>query len=156
MSKNSRLPLGLVVLTFAPTLAGCGDDGLEPRYPVSGQVTYNGQPLKKGKIFFVPEDSAKRQGAGEIEDGALVNVTTVNPGDGLFATKYKVMISALEPVDLSGIAKKYAGIADEAVVAKAQAKAKSLLPKKYSNAFDSGLTADVSPSNRTFNFELKD
>src|SRR5579863_9241395 len=99
MSKNFHITICLSVLVFATTLSGCGsDDGFDQRYTVSGQVTYNGQPLKKGKIYFQPEDSTKRQGVGEIEDGAILKVTTVDPGDGLFAGKYKVMISALNDV----------------------------------------------------------
>jgi hypothetical protein len=156
MSKNSQTRFGLSLVVFATTLAGCGGEGLEPRYSVSGQVTYNGQPLKKGKIVFIPEDGNTRQGAGEIVDGEIVRVTTVNPGDGLFATRYKVVISALSDVDVSGVTNKYPGVAPQTVVAKAEAKAKPLIPRKYSNASDSGLTADVSSSNRTFNFELKD
>jgi len=157
MSKNSQIILGISALVFATTLFGCGaDDGFDRRYTVSGQVTHNGQPLKKGKIFFVHEDTAKRQGSGDIEDGAIVNVTTVDPGDGLFAGKYKVMITALEAVDLAGVTKKYSAVPDQVTIAKAQSKSKSLIPKKYSNAVDSGLTADVSSSNRTLNFELKD
>jgi len=154
MSKNSQFTLGLSVLVCAATLSGCGaDDGFDQRYTVSGQVTYSGQPLKKGKIIFVPEDSTKRQGVGEIEDGAILKVTTVDPGDGLFAGKYKVMISALDDVAVPSFK---TGVIDQVVLAKAEAKAKSLIPKKYSNAIESGLTVDVSSSNRTLNFELKD
>ena len=41
--------LGLV------TVLGCGDDtGLAQRYPVSGTVTYNGDPVEKGRIDFIP------------------------------------------------------------------------------------------------------
>ena len=157
MFKNSQILFGISVVVFAATLSGCGDDnGFDRRYTVSGQVTYNGQPLKKGKIYFVHEDSSKRQGSGDIEEGAIVNVTTVDPGDGLFAGKYKVMITALEAVDLAGVTKKYSAVPDQVTVAKAQSKSNSLIPKKYSNAVDSGLTADVSSSNRTLNFELKD
>jgi hypothetical protein len=154
MSRNSRIPVALTVLAFAMTVCGCGaDDGFDRRYTVSGQVTYNGQPLKKGKIYFIPEDATKRQGTGEIEDGAILKVTTVDPGDGLFAGKYKVMVSALDDVAVPSFK---TGVIDQVVLAKAEAKAKSLIPKKYSNAIESGLTVEISSSNRTLNFELKD
>ena len=45
--------------------AGCGDDGYGRRYPVSGTVTYKGQPLKQGTITFTPADAdAGRPPAG--------------------------------------------------------------------------------------------
>jgi hypothetical protein len=45
---------------------------------------------------------------------------------------------------------------DQVEVAKASAKAKKLLPAKYANAVDSGLTADISSGNRSLSFDLKD
>ena len=157
MSKNPQIAFGFSVLVLITTLSGCGaGDGLDRRYPVSGRVTYKGEPLKKGKINFLPDDTSIRPGAGDVQDGEIVNVTTMSPGDGLFAGKYKVIISALEDVDLSGVTKKYPGVVPQTVAAKVEAKAKSLIPLKYSVASDSGLTADVSSSNRTFTYELKD
>jgi len=34
------------------SVLGCSDDGLGKRYPVSGTVTYKGEPLKEGSIVF--------------------------------------------------------------------------------------------------------
>ncbi|MBN2292157.1 MAG: hypothetical protein JXM70_07010 [Pirellulales bacterium] len=44
---------GLLVLVVA--LSGCGDSG-PVKYPVSGVVSYNGQPLPTGNVMFVPEE----------------------------------------------------------------------------------------------------
>jgi hypothetical protein len=48
--------------------AGCGPSG--PRYfDVSGTVTYNGQPLPIGDIYFVPEEAEYGTDAGKVKDG---------------------------------------------------------------------------------------
>ena len=44
------------------------------RYSVSGTVTYNGNPLEKGKISFVPEDPKGIGASGTIEKGYYVAV----------------------------------------------------------------------------------
>src|SRR5262249_14702506 len=58
---RDRLPRRRLAMLALPTLlvlASCSsDDGLGKRYPVSGTVTYNGQPLQDGEISFIPDDS---------------------------------------------------------------------------------------------------
>ena len=60
---------------LAPALMivwGCSnDDGLAKRYPVSGTVSYNGQPLAKGRINFVSKDTTARSASGAIENGSF-------------------------------------------------------------------------------------
>jgi hypothetical protein len=46
--------LVLWAMSFAAALSGCGGDDGPPRYNVSGSVSFAGQPLKAGKIYFVP------------------------------------------------------------------------------------------------------
>ena len=63
MAAVNRLPRRFLTMLAVPALlvlASCGnDDGLGKRYPVSGTVTYNGNPLEKGEISFVTEDLTK-------------------------------------------------------------------------------------------------
>jgi len=47
-------------------LAGCG--GAET-YEVSGTVTYDGEPVERGQISFVPLDGSGAADGGPIEDG---------------------------------------------------------------------------------------
>ena len=71
---------------------GCGDEtGLEKRYPVSGTVTYNDQPVKHGQIHFLPETVGGRSATGVIEDGQY-SLTTMVPNDGAVPGKYQVII----------------------------------------------------------------
>ena len=77
-------------------MTSCGtDDGLGKRYPVSGTVTYNGKPLEKGKISFVPEDPKNVGASGAIENGSYT-LSTGGQDDGARAGKYKVTITAKE------------------------------------------------------------
>ncbi len=53
-------------------MTSCGtDDGLGKRFPVSGKVTYNGNPLEKGDISFVPDDPKGVGATGLIENGVV-------------------------------------------------------------------------------------
>ena len=63
-------PLGMLVLVGL-SLAGCGRSG-PPRYELSGTVTYGGQPLPAGVIFFDPDvrqGNDGPQGFAHIQDG---------------------------------------------------------------------------------------
>src|SRR5262249_29072756 len=84
-------------------LAACGtlvisscrssEETFGKRYSVSGTVTYNGQPLDKGAISFVPEKGTGATGA--IENGSYA-LSTAGGGDGALPGKYKVTIMAKE------------------------------------------------------------
>ena len=49
-------------------VAGCGPSGPET-YPVSGTVTWNGDPLPEGNIVFEPVDGSIAPDAGKIAAG---------------------------------------------------------------------------------------
>ncbi|MFO0908808.1 MAG: hypothetical protein U0794_10700 [Isosphaeraceae bacterium] len=158
MSCRIRLAvlIGISALTTG-LLVGCGEsDGLGNRVKINGKVTYKGQTITKGTINFVPEVADGRPAVAEITNGSYSSVTTQTPGDGILPGKYKVAISALEAVDTDGVAKKYTAAPDQVALAKVAATAKSLIPTKYSNAIDSGLTVDVSSGKTTYDFDLKD
>jgi hypothetical protein len=135
---------------------GCGyDDGIGKRFPVSGKVTYNGQPLKTGTVNFFPEDTkTARNAVGEIHEDGTYTLTTQTPGDGAMGGKYKVAISAFEVDKSKSASPPQGGVPDQ--VAVAQAQRKSLIPIKYSGTDESGLTATVGPGSTTHDFALKD
>ena len=101
LSPNARAPRSFVVLVMSGLLlvmTSCGtDDGFGKRYSVSGTVTYNGKPLEKGEISFVPDDPTGVGATGTIENGSYTLSTGGNK-DGARAGKYKVTISAKEDV----------------------------------------------------------
>ncbi len=65
------LPLALVV----SLIAGCGSGSAS----ISGEVTYNGEPVGKGLITFLSADGKGATAGGEIEDGHFA-VDNVTPG----------------------------------------------------------------------------
>jgi hypothetical protein len=150
---------GVIVGMSLMIILGCGDDtGLSSRYPVSGTVKYNGQPVPKGRIDFLPTDNkVGRSASGDIVDG-YYSLTTATPKDGALPGSYKVTVTAMEvdTTELKAIAKGGQFHHDEAF-AKANREAKKLVPSKYQLADTSGLTATVkAESNTNVNFDLKD
>ena len=113
-----------VVAAAAVLAAGCGDDGFPARYPVTGRVTYQGQPLRMGTITFAPVDAAHgRAASGFIDQGAYA-LTTVEDQDGAIPGQYQVSIVS-QDVDLSkaeAASKKDGGAFREDLVAKAKIK----------------------------------
>jgi hypothetical protein len=64
---------GLTWTTAAVLLIGCGEAG-PPRYHVTGKVSFGGQPVPQGMIFFDPDVSKGndgRQGFAFIKDGVF-------------------------------------------------------------------------------------
>src|SRR5690349_8575855 len=73
-------------------LAGCGGAGDDlPREPISGTVSFDGQPLKSGSIQFQPVQTKEGiSTGGMIDDGRF----TVPRNEGPVPGNYKVMIFA--------------------------------------------------------------
>ncbi len=75
---------------LAAMVAGCAGDGPE-RAVVTGKITYQGQPLEKGRIRFVPTKDTKAPISGaEITDGAYV----VDGRGGVPVGSYQIEITA--------------------------------------------------------------
>lgn len=152
--------------TLAGLLAlGCSDDGLGKRYYVGGTVKYNGQPVEKGEINFVPANPEGRAASGVIEKGSYV-LSTLGDQDGALPGKYEVTITSKD-VDLTEAKAKIekmsggkmagANIAlPQEMVAKAQKSAKNNIPAKYSTPSTSGLTFEVKEQSNTADFNLTD
>jgi hypothetical protein len=172
MDRKHILGLGLAIPAVAAVL-GCGDSsGLPRRYPVSGQVSYNGKPLARGSISFAPVNPQGRAAGGTIVDGRYA-LTTQDSNDGALTGSYRVSIQAKETdpskVDLTqgkkGIGGPLTGAQQKALIAaypqlragKAAAAARNLIPSKYSSPETSGLTYEVKEqSDTSANFNLKD
>jgi hypothetical protein len=74
MTRSVLTPArGVLMACLAAALAGCGGGGDGPKlYPVSGTVTFNGEPLKEGRIVYrmAGAGSSGRSYSGPITDGA--------------------------------------------------------------------------------------
>ncbi|WP_152049567.1 hypothetical protein [Tautonia marina] len=146
-----------VIFTGMMIVVGCSDGtGLPKRYPVSGNVTYNGQPVETGTITFAPVDPDSRAASGTISGGSYY-LTTAIDGDGALPGEYRVSITSRDvnyDAAMSGV---QGGSPKQDDVAKAFAEAKDLVPAKYSLPDTSGLTYTVeSGSNRNVDFDLTD
>ena len=139
------------------TVLGCGDTtGLARRYPVSGKVTYKGQPVEKGRISFIPSTADGNPAAGQIENGQYT-LTTLAPDDGAIPGKYKVTVLAQEIDDseMKAIAKGGQFHHDK-TYAKAMKNAKAVVPSKYALADTSGLEREVAAQSNRFDIDLTD
>jgi hypothetical protein len=128
----------IAVGLFLATAAGCSPKlGLETA-PVSGKVTYKGKPLPNGTVMFVPGEGPAAY--GEIGKDGAYRLSTGNI-DGAVLGNHKVSITALQNVG-------------EALPEQRSPTPSSLLPAKYLNHENSGLTAEVKRGKNEVNFDL--
>jgi hypothetical protein len=121
--------------------AGCGQRVYtgEQRFPLSGKVTVDGQPMEFGVISFLPQDHGRVSG-GPIKSGTY----SVPEAMGATAGKYRVEIRWNRPTGRRVRDPYGEEIMDEY---------KEGLPAKYHT--NSELTADVFAKLTTFDFDLK-
>ena len=140
----------LLVLTMALTcfFASCGRSRLDT-VPLSGKVTYKGNPLPWGTVTFMPKDrTASRPAMADIKTDGSYQVATLEHDKGLMAGEYMVTVHAAKT---------------PLFVPNDQQKAAASLVKlptaeRYANPETSGLTLTISPddASRTFDIELND
>jgi hypothetical protein len=125
-----------------PLLLGCGGSGLET-VPVTGTVTYNGQPLADAAVAFQPADG--RAATGITDASGKFTLTTLEDGDGAIVGEHTVTVSpgAGQTAAMPGV---------DAPVGATQ---KSAIPDRYSNPGMSGLKASVTADGpNDFTFDL--
>jgi hypothetical protein len=121
-----RLPSLVVALAWV-LLPGCGGEKNDPTVPISGTVSVGGKPVAKGTIHFHPDKG--RPATGFIKDGRFT-LTTYVDGDGGIAGQNKVALEVLEEVPTKG----------------GDTNWKSLIPQKFMDPFQSGISIDVPQS----------
>jgi hypothetical protein len=126
---------------FVALLVGCGNRNYtgERRYAISGKVTVDGQPLEIGLISFLPQDQGRVSGS-PIEAG----VYDIPEDKGPTAGTYRVEIQWNKPTGRKVKDAWGEEIMDEY---------KEGLPARYHKS--SELTAEVSPDQTKFDFDLK-
>jgi hypothetical protein len=108
--------------------------------PLSGKVTYDGEPVDAGTISFLPESPGQRVSGGQIENGAY----SVPEEQGAHAGKYRVEIHWH---------KKTGKQVRDADLDMMLDERKEGLPPRFHR--DSELTVEVSPAQTSFDFHLK-
>jgi hypothetical protein len=139
LTRNRLIAVGLALVC-----AGCGNRGYEGerRYPLSGKVTADGQPMGMGVISFLPTEEKKgRVSGGPIKDGTY----SVPEEMGATAGKYRVEIHWNKP---TGKRIRHPMDPDQVIDEMMEG-----LPAKYHK--ESELTAEVSSGQTTFDFDLK-
>jgi len=144
---------------------GCGGEvKLEGLVPVSGTVTLAGQPVEGASVAFKSE-GAGRAAAGTTDASGRFQLTTLKANDGAAPGKYKVTViqhekrdidvNAPDPMTVARMSGKPLDPTDAAAAAEMMKSPKNLLPEKYANADESGLTAEVtSGGDNDFTFDL--
>ena len=140
--EKGLLLAGMAAIGFLGLLPGCGgsSSNLPPLAPVSGKVTLDGNPLPRGTVTFIPDESKGTKGptaVGQIgPDGRFTLQTAQQPGAVL--GHHKVRVRARQ----------------EAKTPQEEGKEPSLIPLKYENENTSGLTFEVKAGRNEFNIEL--
>jgi hypothetical protein len=120
--------IGLVICAVG--LVGCNRTAA--RYPVSGAVSWNGEPIQEGDIIFEPEDANQLPEAGKVVNGRYeIKVTAGRKKVRLYASREKPTASkAMGPGERE-----------------------SIIPPDYNAR--SSVTADVTPTGpNRFDFHL--
>ena len=79
-----------IIFLVAFTLAGCGSDEFG-RVEVSGEVTLGGNPVKSGRVNFIPEGDTKGPASGgEIVGGTFVISQSRGPLPGEYLVRVQM------------------------------------------------------------------
>jgi hypothetical protein len=136
MRTTFSLALSVLLLGLA---AGCGASGAK-RNPISGMVTYKGQPIKQGIINFRSEGEGQYVATGEIIDGKY-EIPTIS---GLPAGQYAVAINYPDPK---------APPQKEEEMPGASRAVREMLPARYNE--ETTLKKDIKDGPNDINFDLK-
>lgn len=150
-----RMLLATSVAFWGLLGVGCQSRPSDPNrpktVPVSGTVTYKGQPVEGATITFI--STAGKRGAVATTDAAgRFTMTTFEPKDGAIPGTYQV---AIQKTVLEGAPSE--GATGKAGVEPPTGVAKELLPAKYKDASKSGLTVEIKePGVKDLKFDLTD
>jgi hypothetical protein len=173
--------LGLLSTAAWVVWAGCGYDNGLKLARVSGRVTYKGEPVKNGTVFFLPDESQGTIGpsaTASLRDDGTYSASTDFPGDGVIIGSHKIGLTALESASPASAA---GPEPEKEAPGSIQAKAKSaalpvgranqkqkadlftdsggrkyryVLPKKLGNPNESGISAKIDSGSNTLNFDI--
>lgn len=121
-------------LLATTVILGCGPSGLDTQ-PVSGKVTFDGQPIAEGRILFRGMGSDPRAFSAEIKNGQYQMEA--------LAGKMRVEITASRPVP---------GKFDESNPGEKVPVGEMYIPARYNS--QSELTAEVTSGQNELNFDL--
>jgi hypothetical protein len=148
VSRTVKLTLGVALSTF---LVGCsGGSTISGTVPVSGKVTYKGQPVSGASVTFIGEGEARSAAAMTTADGSYKLMTL--DSEGAVPGKYRVVVDKTElPAELS----KDISMEEAAANANKPTPApKKLLPERYSDPTKTPLNFEVKGGVTNYDIEL--
>lgn len=136
-----RMPMLLVAIVFFVPLFGCGGGNSLDLAPVTGKVTFRGEPLDHGTVVFFPTGNTKGpQALGEIQPDGSFTMKTVGKA-GAVVGKHKVTVQCRRVVTLEE--------AKDLVVGEL------LIPKQYTQHDSTSLKINVEKGGSELPIELK-
>lgn len=134
-------------------LAGCGNIGNVPVYPVSGTVNFNGKPMEGGgSIAFIPKGKRKGKAAGgTINMDGTYTLSTYKDGDGSMVGEFKVVVT--QETTIEPTATKDGET--PAPKPKPEVPTDGRIPAMYADPQSTELEAKVEAKKNSINFDLK-
>ena len=135
------------LLIWAAALVGCG----ARTSAVQGVVLLDGKPLPNASVQFVPQ-GAGRDATGQTDASGAFSMSTFQPGDGVVAGDYKVVIAP--PIGTPDPTVYASNEEAMAAAAKAPPPKASSFPQQYTRPDQTPLKQTVPVSGKV-TFELK-
>ena len=120
---------------------------------VTGVVTFEGKPVTEGTVTFYPSEGG-RPAIGHLGSDGAFTLTTFQVNDGALLGEHKVTIEAKQVTNVPPPPKSLAEEVSQASAPRARAKVKWLVPEKYADQTNSGLTATVTDGANQIDFDL--
>ena len=149
-----------LVFTLALPWIGCNGDSRPPTYPVTGKVTWKGQPVEKASVIFVPDGKGESASA-ETDAKGVYNLTTFVAGDGARPGNYRIKVMKYNmPKSEATTDSRNLTYEEEQKIyndpsVRPTPPPKNSLPANYENETTSGLTHVVGEAPSVKDLELK-
>ena len=97
MQRSAMFCAMLAAVAGVLPIIGCGGTSgdLPGTAPVTGTVTYNGDPVPNAHVMFYPEDGEK-PAVGTTDESGKYTLTTFNEGDGAIPGTHTVTVTAYD------------------------------------------------------------
>ncbi|QDU09259.1 hypothetical protein [Gimesia aquarii] len=129
----------LVILCISSGCLGSSGEPLPDLAEVTGTITLDGKPLRKANIVFEPQ---------EVSDKGRRRASSASTeADGSYRLQYNADATGAALGNHKVTIMKMSDNPDEA--------GKHLIPPKYADSANSGLTAEVTQGENKFDFDLK-
>lgn len=136
-----------VLLAVSITCAwGCSSQSEysgEKRYPVTGMVTFGGEPISSGMISLIPEDGKSNPAGGPIENGKFAIPTEKGPNK----ASYRIAVYWHKPTGKKIIDSDTEEEIDEV---------KQVIPVKYNDATELSIVVTGDPESDIIKLNLEE